>query len=98
VIASNLGAMTELIEDGKTGALFPPGDADHLSRTVSRLASDAATLGRMRLEARREFERTYTAEANYRSLLGLYARAIETRTAAAHGKTAQRVGSRDDRG
>ena len=40
VIASNLGAMAELVVDGETGLLFAPGDADDLAAKVRSLASD----------------------------------------------------------
>ena len=36
VIASRLGSMTELVEDGRTGYLFAPGDAAELADRVRR--------------------------------------------------------------
>ena len=75
VIASRLGAMEELVEEGRTGALFDAGDAADLAATVDRLTSSPMLLERMREEARREFEDKYTAEANHRQLLAIYERA-----------------------
>jgi glycosyltransferase involved in cell wall biosynthesis len=38
VIGSNLGAIPEFIEDGKTGVLFPPGDATALAQIMLLLS------------------------------------------------------------
>ena len=40
VIASNLGALPELVKDGETGLLFPAGDADALATHMGRLWGD----------------------------------------------------------
>lgn len=41
VIASASGGLTEIVEDGVTGILVPPGDAGLLGNALSRLAGDA---------------------------------------------------------
>ncbi|MEL6441760.1 MAG: glycosyltransferase family 4 protein [Cyanobacteria bacterium J06621_8] len=49
VIASAAGGALELIEDGKTGFLFPPGDAIALRESIQKLISDrclAESLGK----------------------------------------------------
>jgi glycosyltransferase involved in cell wall biosynthesis len=76
VIASNLGAMTELIEHGQNGMLFTPGDPTALAAAVHQVLEDDATLPRMRRAARDEFERKFTAEANYKLLMAAYRRAL----------------------
>jgi glycosyltransferase involved in cell wall biosynthesis len=40
VIASNVGGNPELVQDGKTGLLFPSGDAKRLAAQLRRLATD----------------------------------------------------------
>ncbi|MBN2490026.1 MAG: glycosyltransferase [Planctomycetes bacterium] len=42
VIASDLGGMAELVQDGRTGLLFPAGDAVALRRAILALADDPA--------------------------------------------------------
>jgi len=75
VIASRLGAMAELVDEGRTGWLFEAGNADDLAAKVRRLWLSRAELADMRREARAEYERRYTAEPNYRQLMAIYERA-----------------------
>lgn len=79
VIASRLGAMAEVVEDGRTGLLFTPGDAGELAARIAWAASHPLEIGRMRREARAEFEARYTAERNYQALIEIYERARSTR-------------------
>lgn len=72
VVASNRGAMGDIVEDGRTGRLFPAGDAAELAALAARVASSPETFYRMRRETRREFEARYTAERSYRALIEIY--------------------------
>ena len=72
VVASDRGAMGELVEDGRTGLLFAAGDPVGLADSVRRAAGSPGMLRHMRGEARREFELRYTAERSYRALVGIY--------------------------
>ncbi|HST97760.1 MAG TPA: glycosyltransferase [Geodermatophilus sp.] len=47
VVASAVGGVPELVDDGTTGLLVPPGDADALSGALTRLLSDPAGAGRL---------------------------------------------------
>ena len=76
VVASRLGAMAELVEDGQTGALFDPGDAPDLARTVIDLQRNPTRLQRMRGAARAAYEARFSAPANLSMLLAIYERAI----------------------
>jgi glycosyltransferase involved in cell wall biosynthesis len=72
VIASKIGAIAELVEHGRTGLHFRPGDPEDLATQVDWVLRHPAELARMRQEARTEFETRYTAERNYRILRGIY--------------------------
>jgi glycosyltransferase involved in cell wall biosynthesis len=77
VVASDLGAAGELVEDGRTGRLFPAGDAAALAALVAKVARDPARLRRMRREARTEFEARYTAGRSYHALIEVYRSALD---------------------
>ncbi len=78
VIASRLGAMAELVDDGRTGWLFAPGDAGDLARAVAACRDfSGERLAAMRSAARHEYERHFTAAQNYRRLIEIYETAIE---------------------
>lgn len=79
VIAARIGAVAELVEDGRTGLTFTPGDADDLADKVRRIGADGEAYARMRLSARAEYESRYTAERNYRLLTAIYDRALAGR-------------------
>jgi glycosyltransferase involved in cell wall biosynthesis len=72
VIASNLGAMAELVEHGRTGLRFEPGNAIDLAAQIQRLLADPSALLRMRQAARQEYEQRYTVRPNYRRLMTIY--------------------------
>ncbi len=77
VIGANIGAVAELVEHGRTGLEFRPGDPEDLVTQVEWALSHPAELRRMRDEVRAEFEAKYTAERNYRALMEIYEAALE---------------------
>jgi glycosyltransferase involved in cell wall biosynthesis len=77
VLASNLGSMAELVEDGVTGLLFAPGDQSDLAAKATWLTEHPEERRRMGEAARREFERKYNLESNYERLMAIYAEALE---------------------
>jgi glycosyltransferase involved in cell wall biosynthesis len=72
VIASNLGAMSELVTNGRTGKLFPAGSSEALTTAIDWAFANPNALQSMRLQARQEFELKYTAESNYVQLMRIY--------------------------
>jgi glycosyltransferase involved in cell wall biosynthesis len=76
VVAAGHGGMSTLIDHGRTGLHFRPGDAGDLAAKVEWALSNRAAMARMRSEARAEFEARYTAEKHYRNLLEIYERAM----------------------
>ena len=79
VIASNLGSMAELIQDGKTGLLFDPGNATDLAEKINWAYLHKEEMKQMGINARKEYEQKYTAERNYDMLMKIYNEAIEKR-------------------
>ncbi|OUL26027.1 glycosyl transferase family 1 [Nostoc sp. RF31YmG] len=78
VIASNIGAIAELVDSGRTGLHFSPGDAEDLAAKVEWSLANQAQLSEMRQEARTEFVAKYTADKNYEQLIEIYAKAQHT--------------------
>ncbi len=76
VIASRSGPSPELVDDGRTGALFTSGDAVDLASTLQSLAGQPDHLAMMRPAARAEFERRFTGRRNYEALMAIYLRAL----------------------
>jgi len=88
VLASRLGAMAQLVDNGRTGLFFEPGNANDLAAKARWLLDHPAECERMGREARREFETRYTAEANYPQLMTIYEKAIgHHRRQAAHRRS-----------
>jgi glycosyltransferase involved in cell wall biosynthesis len=77
VIAADHGAIAELVDHGRTGLRFRPGDAADLATQVVRLLEDKEQRAKMRLAARAEFEARYAAEENYRSLIRIYESVVD---------------------
>ena len=76
VIASAVGGLVDIVRDGQTGILVPPGEVEPLARAIVELANDPARAAKLGAAGRehalawfadeRSFERT---ELLYRSLL-----------------------------
>ena len=81
VIASNLGAMTELVIPEKTGVLVEPGSVNGFLGADKRIVSSPALHSSMRRNARISYEQNYTLEANRHMLLRIYEQAREVAAA-----------------
>jgi len=79
VICSRMGAMQEIVEDGRTGLHFTSGDAADLAEKVEWAWNQPKRTCLMGYEARREFETKYTAATNYPMLMGIYQRALKNK-------------------
>ena len=80
VVASKIGAITELIDHQRTGLHFSPSDPKDLADKVEWLLAHPQELSRMRQEARAEFEAKYTAADNYKRLMEIYQSAISEKS------------------
>jgi glycosyltransferase involved in cell wall biosynthesis len=79
VVCSRLGAMEEIVTDGRTGLHFTPGDADDLAAKVEWAWAHPEEMAAMGRAARAEYEAKYTAERNYEMLMEIYTKAIAAR-------------------
>lgn len=79
VVASRIGGLPEVIEDGKTGILCPPGDSAAIGEALIRLLSDPVQAAAMGRAGRERFESKFTSKEMIRNLEGLYERLITAR-------------------
>jgi glycosyltransferase involved in cell wall biosynthesis len=75
IVSSNVGGIAEVIRDGETGLLVPPGDAAALESAIASLAADASLRQRLGQAAFGSFATQFTrsvmagaAEEFYRRL------------------------------
>jgi glycosyltransferase involved in cell wall biosynthesis len=71
-LVSNLGAVGELVEPGRTGWQFRAGDVDDLAATLDGILAVPETLAAMRLAVRAEFLSKYTADINYKMSMEIF--------------------------
>jgi len=81
VICSRLGALEELVSDGRTGLHFSSGSPQDLAAKVEWAWSNPESMRAMGKAARKEYETRYTAESNYPLLMDIYQRTIAAREA-----------------
>jgi glycosyltransferase involved in cell wall biosynthesis len=79
VLASALGSQGSIVDHGRTGLHFRPGDPEDLAAKVEWLLAHPNELARMRKEARAEYEAKYTAEQNYAQLIAIYHEVLSKR-------------------
>jgi starch synthase len=63
VVASDVGGIAELIDDGVTGRLVPVGDAGALAAAIGELLADPSGAAAMGARAREHYERHLTTSA-----------------------------------
>lgn len=76
VIASDLGTLAEVVENGKTGLLFEAGSSDALYDCIVWASENPSAMARMGRAARSVFEERYSAAVNYDQLTAIYRAAI----------------------
>jgi glycosyltransferase involved in cell wall biosynthesis len=72
VLASRIGALSEIVEDVHTGLLFEVGNVQDLATKLRWCFDHPNELKRMRVLARKEYERKYTADGNCKKLIECY--------------------------
>jgi glycosyltransferase involved in cell wall biosynthesis len=72
VVASRVGGLSELVVDGVTGRLVPPGDTDALVRCIAELASDRQQLALMGNEGWKRARRHFSTDLMARRTAKLY--------------------------
>lgn len=76
VVASDLGALGELVVDGVTGFLAAPGDPHSLLERLRAASLESDRMETFGLQAYAEFQQRYTPARNYEMLTAIYSAAI----------------------
>ncbi len=72
VVSTNISGIPELVEEGVTGFLVPPGDSHALAETISRILSDVSCLSTVRKNAVRKVDNEFNLSTNVKQLAALF--------------------------
>jgi glycosyltransferase involved in cell wall biosynthesis len=76
VVATRVGGMARVLEDGKTGMLVSPGDDAALAEGIRQVLTDAEFAGSMRLAAEKIVADHYTSAAMAKQYSDVYTAAL----------------------
>ncbi len=76
VIASRLGSLPFVIDDGETGVLFEPGNREDLARKIKQLVSKPELIRQLGLKGRSVVEENYSQSTHIKKLDNIYQGAI----------------------
>jgi glycosyltransferase involved in cell wall biosynthesis len=76
VIVAAIGGPAEIVEDGKTGLHFEPGNPRDLANKIKRLWEDRELCTRMGNASGKKVTREYGEDVYYERLMGIYRQAI----------------------
>ena len=79
VAAAGTGGVTDLIEDGREGLLFPTRDADALAGAVARLAADPDLRKKLSSEAEKKIKDKFSMGSMIEAYSKLYERILSGR-------------------
>jgi glycosyltransferase involved in cell wall biosynthesis len=72
VVATPVGGVPELVADGETGLLVPPGDADALEAAIRRLLDEPETARRLAANALAQVEERFSERVMGERVLAVY--------------------------
>ena len=77
VIASNIGGLPYVVDEGVTGSLFEPGNPEDLVMKLHRLWDDPQLCDRMGRAGRQKVMQEYSQDTYYHNLMAAYQTAIQ---------------------
>lgn len=79
VIATEVGGIPSVIEDGENGFLMAVGDDESMAALLDRLLSDGGLRTRMGLAARRTVEEKFAMAPHVKRLISIYEKAVSAK-------------------
>jgi glycosyltransferase involved in cell wall biosynthesis len=79
IVATDVGAIHEVVEDGRTGYLVPSNDPEALAGRIAGLLDDPVQREKIGSHARREYERRFSMTSLLALRLHAYERALMRR-------------------
>jgi glycosyltransferase involved in cell wall biosynthesis len=79
VVATRIGGIPEMVDDGETGLLFPVGDEEALRGCLVRMNSDVELRREMGRRGREKAEKLYGGERHYGSMMKVYEEVLAAR-------------------
>jgi glycosyltransferase involved in cell wall biosynthesis len=76
IIATRTGGTAEIVADGETGLLFPPGDAATLARCLVAVLGDTELGHRLGVAGRTRMESRFGLDRHLAQIEELYASAV----------------------
>ena len=78
VIGSNAGGVPEIVEQGETGLLFEPGNAEDLARAIEKLISDVELSKKIASQGKVFADKNFSEEKHFSSLVSILAGQAES--------------------
>jgi glycosyltransferase involved in cell wall biosynthesis len=88
VVATPVGGVPEVVSDGETGLLVPPGDVDALTSALSFLVASPEHRARLSAAARKRIEERYAIDVFARAVQDVYDRILIARRGIVSGASA----------
>jgi glycosyltransferase involved in cell wall biosynthesis len=79
VVATDVGGNKELVEDGVTGLLVPPGNAEALAESIKRMLKTPGLAKTCSSAAQKRVRENYSIEAMVENTLSLYRELVPAR-------------------
>ena len=77
VVVSDVGGLSEVVEDGNTGIIVPPKNSDLLAKAIQKLVEDKDLRDKMGKAGRDRVKRLYDFEKNVEKMIAVYQRIIQ---------------------
>ena len=74
VVATTVGAFEELVVEGETGSLIPPGEVAPMAEAAARWLDDPAALAKASVAAREHVARAFSLESEADGINAVYER------------------------